>query len=233
MRAIYAVLPALVAGSALPAPLNGQNLLLDEGTFVLTENGTEIGSESFSIRRAGSGADTRVIARGEIRIDDSSGRRDMAPALQASGAPPSVSAYQIKISGDLQEDITVQLSGRRFVATVKSERGERVQEFRASENTFLFDDEVAHHFYFLGSLPGGGPSTTSVIVPRSRRQLAMTITDLGFDPVDVARRSVRARHVRVQGGGQTRDVWFDDEGRVLIVENPDTGYRAVREVLPT
>jgi hypothetical protein len=213
------------------SPLQAQ-VVLDEGTFNLTLRGEVYGTETFSIRRTGAGEDTRVVAHGQVRIDHPSGRRDMAPALQAVGLQMVPFRYQIKISGATQEDLRIERSGGRLVSRMISERGERMSEYRASPDALMLDDEVAHQFFFLGQRMANGDFSAPVIVPRASRQVQMQITNVGMERLEIAAQPVSARHVRLDGGGRIRDVWLDGEGRVLAVEDPGTGYRAIRQELP-
>lgn len=211
---------------------SAQSTSLDEGSFTLTRQGAPAGSETFSIRQSGTGDDARVIAQAQIRISTPEGTLEMAPALQASGADRAISAYQIKVSGDMVEEVYVTLGERRFLTKVVSEEGERQREYRANPGTLLLDAGVAHQFYFLGTRIEGGVSTLPVIIPREGRQIEMQVTEIGNVNVRISDQDIAARHIRLEGGGEVREVWIDSAHRVLRVSNPGTGYLAVRESPP-
>jgi hypothetical protein len=59
----------------------------------------------------------------------------------------------------------------------------------------------------------------------------MTLTSLGIAEIRVGATPVRARHFRLEGGPRSREIWFDDQGRVLRVEIPALGFVADREGL--
>jgi hypothetical protein len=225
---------ALAAGLAiLPvAEVRAQVVTLDEGTFRITVDGRNVGSESFQIRRSGSGEAAQVIATAEIRMEVPEGRIDLRPALQASGAEMAVTAYQIKVSGGIQEEITVTLGDRRFRSSIRSERGEREREFRAAPGTLLLDLGVAHQYYFLGARIGSESVTIPVISPRQGTQFDLRVSPVGTQSIRIGDADVQARHLRLEGEGGVRELWIDAEGRVLRVDVPEQGYVALRERAP-
>ncbi len=228
----------LVLGSAalvflLPSPATAQSVAVDEGSFRISVDGQTVGSESFSIRRSGSGADAQIIATGEIQMEVPEGHLDLRPALQTSGGDMAVSAYQIKVSGHRQEEIYMTLGDRRFLTNIRSERGEQEREFRAAPGTLLLDTGVAHQYYFVGSRFPEGNGTVTVIVPREGRQHELRVTQVGSESVTLAGgQQVSARRLTLEGNQETRELWVDSEGRVLQVQHGDSGYVALREQAP-
>lgn len=223
---------ALVVGSALPASAAAQSVTVDEGTFRITVDGRDAGTEAFSIRRSGTGDQAQIIATAEIRMEVPEGRTDIRPALQASGSDMAVSAYQVKISGALQEEIYVTLGDRRFLTNVRTERGEREREFRATPGTLLLDPGVAHQYYFLSARASQDGVTVPVISPREGRQFDLRVSVVGSESVAIGGSPLEARHIRLEGEGGTRDLWVDGEGRVLRLEHAEAGYVAVRQRAP-
>lgn len=224
--------PIPILALTVPAAVAAQSVTLDEGTFRITVDGQPAGTEEFAIRRSGAGPEAQVIATAEIRMDLPEGRVELRPALQASGQEMAVSAYQIKVSGQRQEEIYVTLGDRRFRTQIRTERGEQEREYRATDGTLLLDTGVAHQYYFVSlRFPDRGGSAP-VIVPREGRQYTLSVSVRGSENVSIAGTSVPARHLRLEGNGGARDVWVDAENRVLRVEHAAAGYVAVREALP-
>ena len=224
---------ALLAALAFaPAGGVGQSVTVDEGVFLISMNGERVGTESFSIRRSGSGEDAQIIATAEIQLDLPEGLTDLRPSLHAVGREMSVYAYQIKVSGGQQEELTVREGDRRYITRVRSERGEREREFRAAPGTLLLDSDVAHQFHFLASRLAAGATAIPVISPREGRQYELRVSDLGSESIQIGGASVQARHLRLEGEGGPRDIWIDGEDRVLRVEQSARGYVAVREAAP-
>jgi hypothetical protein len=231
--ATWLVLPvAFVVALLLPAPGQAQSVLMDEGTFRIRVDGRDAGTETFTIRRSGSGAAAQIIATAEIQMQLPEGRADIRPALQATGTEMAVSAYQVKISGALQEEIYLTLGERRFLTTIRSERGEREREFRAAPGTLVLDPGVAHQYYFLAGRVGAEGGTVPVISPREGRQFDLRVTVVGSETLTIGGSPIQARHLRMEGTGGTRELWVNGDGRVLRVEHPQTGYVATRERAP-
>jgi hypothetical protein len=212
--------------------MEAQSVTLDQGTFRITVDGREAGTENFTIRRSGSGEEAQVIATAEIQMQVPEGRADIRPALQAAGSDMAVSAYQVKISGAIQEEVYVTLGERRFLTTVRSERGEREREFRATPGTLVLDPGIAHQYYFLATRMGESGGTFPVISPREGRQFDLRVTVVGSESVTIGGTSVQARRLRLEGGGGTRELWVNGEGRVLRLEHAETGYVAIRQSAP-
>lgn len=215
-----------------PSPLVAQGVTVDEGTFTLYLDGREAGSESFAIRRSGEGAQAQIIATAEIQMEVPEGRLDLRPALQAAGEGMEVSAYQIRISGHQQEEIYVTLGDRRFRTSVRSERGEQEREYRATPGTVLLDTGVAHQYYFISSRAGESGARIPVLIPREGAQFELQVSVVGTDRIQIGGAAVDARHLRLEGRGETRDLWVDAANRVLRLEHAASGYVAERQQLP-
>jgi hypothetical protein len=218
--------------SVLLAPLSGQNVGLDQGTFRISLNGKQVGQEEFSISRVGMGAQARVILRGSVDLSTDSGELSLAPAMDARGPELAVATYQIKVSGSETTEIYVGLNGSRFQARVISAQGEQLREFRAGPGSVLLDQFVAHQNYLLTPhLDENATVSLNILTPRESRQVRMNLTFVGADEVRVGNSLYPCRHFRLEGGEGARDIWFDDQGRVLKVEIPSLGYLAERDAV--
>ena len=220
---------------ALPAtagPLNAQTAVIDEGTFLLSRDGRAVGTESFTIRRTGRGEEARLVITGEARIETDGLERRITSALEVTGPALRVTAYQVKEGGDTTHEVYMTLTGRRFQATLRSPEGEELREYRASPRAVVLGDGLAHHFYVLGARARAGVTDVPVIVPRTGEGMGLRIDDRGTERVSIAGQMVQGRRLVVENGGETRDVWLDEEGRVLRVVNRTTGFRAERRNLP-
>jgi hypothetical protein len=214
----------------LLTPLSGQNVSVDGGTFRISMNGAQVGREEFTIRRIGMGDQARVILRSSIALDLPGGTLNLEPAMDARASDLGVSTYQIKVSGTETTDIYVGLTGSRYQSRVISAAGERLREFRAGPGSVLLDQGVAHqHFLLTQHLDEASAVSVNVLTPRAGRQLRMTLTFVGTEEVRVGDSLFPCRRFHLEGDEGARDVWYDEQGRVLRVEIPSTGYRADRE----
>jgi hypothetical protein len=150
--------------------------------------------------------------------------------MALEGGSQGVSTYRIKVSGSEDAEITVRVAGGRYLAKVISAAGEELREFRAGSGSVILDEGVAHHYFLLTSFlnEDAGVSLT-VLTPRQGRQLRMSLTFVGEDQVPVGMQHLNARHFRLNGDDGARDIWFDEQWRILRVEIPSRGYVAERE----
>jgi len=225
------VLPTLLTLVLFGAPhaAGAQSVVVDEGSFALTLNGAPAGTERFTIRRAGVGDDAIVIANAVIQVDRGAGPTELRPLLEATPLDDASSNYQLKVSGAETAELSVRLTGRRYVSRIQTESGEEEREFLARPGTRILEEGVAHQYYFLRTAREG--ARVPVIEPRTRRQLQLAVSAPSEEEVRVGSVRVQTRKVTFSAGEDVRIVWFDGQGRVVRVEVPSTGYVAARQDL--
>lgn len=224
--------PAVRAGAVLlvahvcSAPLAAQGVLVDQGRFDVRIGGRSVGTEDFTIRRAGLGRDDALFANATVTLRVSGSVQEIRPLLRA--APPDGAAveYQVQVSGTDALDLRLRRSGRRFTAVIRSAAGEEQREFPADAETRVLDADVAHQYYFLRDAREG--SRTPVLEPRTRSRTELVASAPVDEELRSAQTVVSARRVDFSAGGDRRSVWFDRLGRVLRVEVPARGYVAER-----
>jgi hypothetical protein len=216
-----------------PIQARCQNVSVDENAFRIYVGGKLIGREEFSIRQIGPTGQQRISLRGTVELDLPAGKLNLAPAMDAQAGSLAVSGYQIKVSGTETTDIFVSVSGNRYLARVVSTSGEQLREFRAGPGSVLLDEGVVHHHYLLNPfLEDGSPVSLTVLTPRAGQQQRMTLSLVGREEIRVGGVLVPgARRFHMEGGDQPRDIWFDDQGRILRLEIPSQQYVAEREDL--
>ncbi len=235
VRAAGVVVASAVLGllALPPAFAQGQGTTVDQGTFRILSGGSPVGTEEFVIRRTGTGSEQQVIATAEIELRVPEGNTSLIPLLQASGGDMAVSGYQIKVSGNSQEEVSMRLEANRYVSRVRSERGEREREYRAATGTVLLDPSVAHQYHFVAARLTNGSATLPAISPREGRQYELRVSTVSASTqVALVEGSAQARHLRLEGDGRTRELWVDADGRVLRVEDPERGFSALRTRVP-
>lgn len=208
-------------------PIQGQGIVVDQGTFAITVEGRSAGSEEFVLRRAGLARADKIFANGELVLDVDGARQTVTLILRSDPATGATEQYEAEIRGENDTTVRVARSNRRYVATIRSPAGSEDREFQARATTRVLERDVAHHYYFLGELAEG--TTAHILEPRSRSQVTLTTgaheeTELGLEG-----RTVPARRVTFSAvEGDRRTVWFDRQGRVLRVEVPARSYVAQR-----
>lgn len=216
-------------GALLPHSMQGQ-VVLDDGSFVVLQNGQPVGTETFTIRRSGFGDNTVVIVQATIELD----RLGRTEALRArlNGAGLNWFAYEAKISGDAPQELSIVWNGQHFVASSRSDRGQLEQEFRGGANAVILDRTVAHLYYFIGRKAAATNGSFLVIQARPGTQSTGRVEEVGLDRLDVGGELLRARHLRLTLEGEAHDFWIDEDGRLLRVRVPSQGYEARRREAP-
>ncbi|HEX6694441.1 MAG TPA: hypothetical protein VF035_07100 [Longimicrobiales bacterium] len=222
-----------LAGLMAAAPLAAQTETLDEGTFRITVSGAEVGVETFSIRRSGSGPDAVVMAKGRVVLDASRGGQQIQANVQLAGPTLRPAAYEVEVRGGDAQGIRATVRGSRVSARITSSAGENMREYLVSDGAVLVDEGVAHQYYFLARRATGSSTNIPIVMPRQSKQVTATVTARGDESIQIGGTAVQARHLVVQPAGSAAvDVWADAEGRILKVEIPTRNYMAVRTALP-
>lgn len=213
------------------AGAEAQTTTLDEGVFTHSVQGRRVATESFNIRRSGSGDAATIIA--QARVIGEGDAQTLRASVQTEGASFRPSAYEIIVEGADRERVTGRISGNRISAQIASPSGEMMREYIASDGALIIDSGVAHQYFFLAQRLDGASFRVPVIIPRQSRQVSATVTPGGNESISIAGRNVTARRivVEVPGDGQTI-LWIDDQGRVLRVDVPARGFSAERNALP-
>ncbi|MDX1646861.1 MAG: hypothetical protein R3304_06940 [Longimicrobiales bacterium] len=220
------VTATLVVLCAAPAVL-GQGVVVDQGRFAIRVDGRAVGSEDFVIRRATLGLNAAFFANGVVSVTRPGDTSETRPLLRALPPDGQVESYQVEVTGDGEMDLRLALSGRRYVATIRSDIGDEDREFQARPDTRVLDRGVAHHHYFVRDLRVD--RAVHVLEPRTRSQYDLTATRRTDEELRVGPNVVLARRVDfISEEGADRTVWYDRQGRVLRVEIPSISYVAER-----
>ena len=215
---------------ALPAPAVAQTTVLDEGTFVLRENGREVGREVFSIRMSGTGPGAVVVAQGRVELGEAD---DLVTSLEVSGDGFRPATYAVQVEGTEPQRIAGRVSGGRFSARIISPAGEMMREYLAGEGAVIVDDGVAHQYYFIAQQLDGATFTVPLIIPRQSRQVSASVSVGAPASLTIGGQSIQARRLDVSPSGMPdRSVWVDADGRVLRLEIPSRGMTAERLAPP-
>src|SRR5688500_12481301 len=197
----------------------GQSVLIDRGTFRITREGREVGLDSFSVLRTGTGEMAKIYVDGDVRVD---GQR--IKSIVETTSDLGFLAYQADISGDVTSRVMVEPRGRRLEVRVSSSAGEQARELRARDGAGLMEDGVAHHFYFLGALFVGGTVRSGqvgpVIHPRGNDQALVELATATPVSLTIDGQVTEATRLSLAMGGVERRVWIDRAGKVLRVEVP-------------
>jgi hypothetical protein len=212
----------LILGASAVA---AQGRVIDEGTFLVTRSGAPSQTESFRIR-LDNGA---YIATGQLIA----GSRRVSSALTTDtlGTPLDYK-LEVRDNGTVTTTLAaITRSGRLSSRSQLAHGDESMREYPVViGGSLILDDELLHQTFFVTVMKRSG--ATQVLQPRSARTASVTVRALGLDGVTVSGRSVTGTRYSLIGAGPTRDFWVDASGRLLQVEVPALGLKAVREELP-
>lgn len=215
---------------------SGQAAMIDEGGFVVEQDGVAVATETFTIRSSGFGANQRVIAQATLEWDSSDTRTTTRTALLTDGPEFSVNRYESNVTGDEVRGMILESRGPRFAVEVSTPSSTQEREFRAiigGQSVVIIDPLMPHHFYFLGRLANSAaPTTLSLISPRELVQSTATLTVIGTEQVRIDGEALTAQHLTLQVGEVTHHVWLDVQNRVLKVETPALGLSSTRRSPP-
>src|SRR4051812_592899 len=201
---------AMLLVLAAIAPVSAQTETLDEGTFKIQVAGSEVGSETFSIRQNGSGPDALIIAKGRVVLDASKGGTQTVATLQLAGPSLRPAAYEIEMHGADSRSMRATVRGSRVSARIMSAAGENQREYLVSDGAVMLDEGIAHQYYFIARRSGTSSSSMPVVIPRESRQGSTTVSYKGSETVSVAGHNLETRHIVVQNaGGAAVDIWAD------------------------
>lgn len=225
---------ALAALALLTAPrvATAQGVVVDEGTFAVSLNGRQVGTEEFTIRLAGLSRDAALFATATVNLERDGAAQQIRLLLRANptdGLPQCEGAepcYQVDVDGVGAMSLRLGRSGGRYVARIVDSVAEEIREFPASPGTRILESDVAHLYYFLRDLGEGASSP--VIGPRDRARVSLTAGSASDEQIQLGPNVVQARRVEFSAGDDRRIVWFDRLGRVLRVSVPSLGYLAER-----
>jgi hypothetical protein len=227
-KTLALLLPVALLGQlGNTASAAGQSVLIDRGTFRLTRDGQEVGFDSFSVLRTGTGETSKILVDGDVLLD---GRR-IKSIVETSGQYGFL-AYQANISGQETAKVTVEPRGRRLEVRVQSASGEQARELRAREGAVVMEEGVSHHYYFLGALYAAGSVREGAVLPvilaRGDDQALLELLTAESTSLTVGGRSIEGWQLSLTMGGVARKLWIDRSGKVLRVEIPTTGLVAER-----
>jgi hypothetical protein len=228
------VLPATLLGVslalALPADHRAQ-AFLDQGVFLITRDGVEIGREEFAIRTTPGGQGRgAVLAVATARYRD----REIKTALELSNAHVPIS-YQLDVtaSGRLVERLAGQFGQGRCAIRVVSPRGEVAREFPVPQGAVILDDDAFDQYSFVPHADSGAPAQVMLLRPRQTTVVAAAVRSLGLDTIVVGDRAAAAQHyVITLPGHDRREFWVTPSGDLLKVALQASSVTATRLTFP-
>ena len=227
----FAGLALLGAALLGVSPAARAQRFLDQGVFVITRDGNEIGREEFAIRPvAGGRGQGGVLAVATVHYRD----RELKAALELTRDHVPVS-YQLDVTtaGRLVQRLTGQFGRGRFSVRVVTPSGEVAREFPVPPGAVVLDDDVFDQYYVVPRA-NGAPEQVSIVRPRQTTLVTAEVRSLGPDTVFVAGHGIAAEHYAViLPGDDRREFWFSPSGDLLKAAIPGRQVTAIRLSLPS
>lgn len=212
----------------MAARASAQETLVDEGTLVISRNGVPVGREAYRIVQAAAGGGQAYRATATISFDTL--RISLRLTTDSAGAPLTYEA-EVRSRGVLAAHVDGSGRPGRFSILAKTPHGEAAHDYVMGTNPLLLDAN-AFDPYFFAALPPLKPQF-SVIDPRSGAQATFRFEERGQEAIRVGRSTVSARHFALlTPSGASRDIWVNEQGRLLRVAIPAQGLVAQRDEAP-
>jgi hypothetical protein len=210
------------------APLAGQTTIPDDGSLSISRAGDRIGREDFSIRHVPTTAGAfETLTRGVVVTGTH--RVTMDLSADSIGLPIR---FQSKTSDDgrATDSYRAEVLGRRFSARAVRDAGETARELMLPAGTLIVEDGVFHPLQFVVAR---GLGVVSAVVPSRGKVVRLTVEAGEADRVSIALQSIEARRYVVrEDAGVVREVWVDNNGRLLKVAIPAQQIVAIRDDAP-
>lgn len=220
---------ALGLATAAPAPVAGQALVLDEGTFSLFLNGERIGREDFSLR-ASRGSAGGYIAQGNLLKGDQ--RQTVVLTVDSAGTPLRFQ-LDTREEGTAIASVVGQQERQLWSARIVRAGVESAREFRLPPDTFVAESGVIHQLWFVLRLGEG--RTLTLLSPSDLRLARVALEEQAPDRVQLGLRELVARRWvlrHLDDGVVLWELWTDPAGRLLRAVNRPSAFEALRDDPP-
>jgi hypothetical protein len=217
----------LLLSGLRPAESQGPRRI-DSGSFLITVGGQRVGREDFTIDGTPSGDRMEYLAHATIALDGK--RTEPVLRTDSTGAP---TRYQVELrrSPTDRESWVGFISRGRVSARMESTKGRAEKEYLVTDGAIVLDDDVFHQYFFIARKRPA--ATITVMIPRRNTQMTLRLATVGPESVAIANRELAAIHLTLtDASGSVRDLWVDEQDRVLKVAIPSRNLIAVRDEPP-
>jgi hypothetical protein len=212
-------LTAALAGAA------AAQQVVDRGTLLIMQGGRLVGQEEFVVERGRrSGApDGFTIASVVAYPAERPTRRLTAVVEFGPDSQPAATLVEAE-DGELRR-VLIRLGPRRVTVRVVTPSGEAAREYPSAPRHLVLDDSLfAAHAVELPVPPG----TVRSITLREGGRGTADVSDHGSDRTSVGTAQRTLHHISVTMGGERRDLWYDERGRLVKLAIPSRGLTALR-----
>jgi len=220
-RTAVALIGILIIGWLATPPLAAQQRVLDKGALVISRAGAIIGKEEFVVRAERISGERGWSISSEILYP--AGRAQWNLALLLELAPDSQPA-SLQIEDSPSDQVFAELAAERLTIRSVKNAHESVRQYPAFGRVLLLDDSA---FAVHAMAPAGTPGRVLLLFPRDGSRDSASWEDQGIGSTEVNGHEIPLRHVTLIGMVK-RDLWYDEQGHLVKVEEPARGLTAVR-----
>jgi hypothetical protein len=217
---LQALLTAALAAGPLAAP---QGPVLDEGSFSISQGGVQVGREVFTIRRGSPSAPDGFTISTSASYPATGPRVRLSPVVEL-GPDSLPRQMQFDVFGGGQRRIYLQFGPHRVTLRVVHPGGESARELPRVRREILVDDSV----FALYALLPRATADLGALAARTGDRSAAQIIDRGEQHTTLQGAARTLHHIVLRVGEQSRDLWYDAQGRLMRVDIPATGLVAER-----
>ncbi len=204
----------------------------DSGTFILTFAGRQFGTEKFAIHSFPDRIDAEAEIQLRVEQDGKSLDYHLASKLVLDSQLRPLT-YTWSQKGSQPSSLQVDFRTRPAKSRFRAEGGpEDDRDFDLPKDVAILDDNVFHHLELIAgryNRAAGGAQTFQAFVPHEGLPLALTVTDVGAESVDIAGQTMSLRHLVVSDQRAHIDLWVDEQQRLQRVSIPEAQLEAVRK----
>jgi len=223
---ILATLLVIAAAVAAPSELCAQQRELDRGVLLITRDAATIGREEFVLLRGSSGAPGQsgfTVTSTVLYPADRPETSVNAMVEFGADSVPTMSRYEVG-NGEVVR-VVMGLGARRITVRTLTRAGESAREYPARERHLVMDDSV---FAAHAIPPGAAARATRSITLSGVRGETLRIVDHGMEPTTVGPDRPVLRHVTVSSPAETRQLWYDEDGRLMKLVIPTRNITVIR-----
>ncbi|MGH9432471.1 MAG: hypothetical protein ACRD3T_13100, partial [Terriglobia bacterium] len=204
----------------------------DQGTFVLTIAGQEVGREKFQIESTRSGVEARAMVEFQVQRNGKALHFRASPDLVLNSRLDPLT-YTWSQRGSETSQLRMDL--RRSPATVRYHTvkgGNDDRTIQLPHDVIILDDNVIHQYeiavlrFYMTS---GGRQVFHAFIPQEALPGLITIQDMGEEPPAAQSKGPILRHLLLITDQARIDLWVDQDHRIQRVAIPAAQFQAVRK----
>jgi hypothetical protein len=224
---VFSFLTLFLAGS-----LAAQDLM-DNGAFIIYNQGKTVGSEEFAIKILNGKGEIKSSTRYEITHE----ARRLKVTLEGNlkfGDSLTPQTYELKSESNFEkQSLRVEFKPQLAVCTFDLASGEQTQAVILPDNVAVVDENMFCHWSLVLArfdLKAKGSQTFSVFVPQlgANGLGTVQVRYVERERIKVGVRNYRAHHYTVTTSNLTLEIWQDQTGRILRIVSPLNQAEVIR-----